>query len=94
MSQTIITIRYVSDAPYTESEAEAILSDVKDMLTDIDGDADGKSFSITARNEAEETDAKVQNVIDYFNESEISATFNIVNGASNLSFQLAESEEN
>jgi hypothetical protein len=95
MSKTIITVRYESDAPYTESERSTIMEAIAEVVTDIDNDADGNSFTISAMSEAEEIDAKNQSVVDYLNDSGITATISIVppTGGAPITVELQESEE-
>lgn len=95
MSKTIITVRYESDAPYTEDERTTVLEAIAEVVTDVDNDADGNSFNITAMTENEEIDAKNQSVVDYLNDSGVSAVLSIVppTGGAPITIELSESDE-
>lgn len=95
MSKTIITIRYESDAPYTAQEIEGITTEICDLITDIDGDADASSFTGTAMTEQEEIDAKSQAVVDFLNNAEITSTLSITPeaGGAPITVDFQESTE-
>lgn len=93
MAKTIINVRYESDAPYTETEVNGILSEIRDIVTEIDFDADGDTFTVTAMTEAEEKDAKEKLVRELLESATVSATVSISHGSTDVAISMVEDDE-
>lgn len=93
MAKTIINVRYESDAPYTEGEKNGILTEIRDIVTEIDVDADANSFNVTAMTEAEEKDAKEKLIKELLESATVSATVSISHGSTDVAISMVEDED-
>lgn len=93
MSKTIVTVRYESDAPYTDGERLTLVEAISDTVMEIDGDAHVDSFTIVAMTEAEEKEAQAKQVKDILESSMVSATVSISNGSIDMAVILVEDED-